>query len=63
MVFLSKSPSQLGLFVPSGIAEKGNISPLALDRTYLGPDGLILDRLSVCLGQPKGLKFGKATWR
>ena len=30
---------------------------------YLGPNRVILDELYVCLGRPKGLEFGKDTWR
>ena len=61
LVCLSGSPSWLGLSIPSDIEEEGNLSPLVLDGAYLSPDGLILDGLSVCLRQRKGLEFGKDT--
>ncbi|RVW75639.1 Transposon Ty3-G Gag-Pol polyprotein [Vitis vinifera] len=56
-----QNPSWLGLSIPSDIEEEGNLSPLVLDGAYLSPDGLILDGLSVCLRQRKGLEFGKDT--
>ena len=34
-----------------------------LDSVYLSPEGVIPDGLYVCPSQPKGLKFGKDTWR
>ena len=43
--------------------KKENFSLLVLDGTYLGPDGVIVDELYVCPGQPKGLESGKDTWR
>ena len=61
LVCLSGSPNRLGLSIPSNIEEEKNLSPLAPDRAYLGPDGLILDKLSVYLGRLKGLEFEKDT--
>ncbi|RVW39441.1 hypothetical protein CK203_106569 [Vitis vinifera] len=34
-------------------------SPMALDRAYLGPDGVIPDGLSTSLGRTKGFLFGE----
>ena len=42
-------PGRLGLSIPSGIEEEENLSPFVPDRTYLGPDELILDELFLYL--------------
>ena len=43
--------------------KKENFSLLVSGGAYLGSDGVIQDDLYICLGRPKGLKFGKDTWR
>ena len=43
--------------------KKENFSLLVLDKAYLGSNEVIQDDLYVCLGWPKGLEFGKDTWR
>lgn len=47
---------------PPGIEGEGNLSPLAPNEAYLGPDRLILDGLSAYVRQLKDLEFGNDTW-
>ena len=58
-----KVPSRFGMYIPSGIREKKYVFPLTPYGACLDLDGLLPERLSVYLGQPKGLELVKDTWR
>lgn len=50
LVGSSRSPSRLGLSIPSCIEKEGNLSSLVPNGVCFGLDGLVLDRSSAYLG-------------
>ena len=59
----SETPVSLACQFHPTLWNKGNLSLLVPNETYLGLDGVIPNELQVCPDRPKGLELENNTWR